>query len=533
MHSAKNPTIPLLILQDDFWGCKEQYHKYSNGFSHAFMEPSCNITFVETKRGSASLGMSPERYHQLAIYLPYIHWSDNKQQKAEAKALEAFHLAPESLKEEYEQSKKDPRTRLQSFALLDSGKHRHHPRRTLDQYYYRHGTDTKSRDSDQIVLHGTGGQKLLMVDQLWVFVTSPDTIFTFFPKNNPPKGAADLQDIDTDVTNSETAVNFEFADLQKCMQESLSGNKSKMKALFPNAFAMAANCLYFSVKVLMSKTDHDGFSVMQSFQEAMAVTKEEAVKLLDAFILNPRAADVNIDEELKLLRKAADLEDELGIIHHLFHEQLRVVKSFIHQIKRMDSITPNLGLRKAQSIARDTQDILKEYLNGIEQQQVVARDTWGFILHCIDLKQTGASLQEARVTRRIAITSQEEQKTNSKQSRTMMIFTVFTVVFLPLGFFTSLYGMNIKEWSGEETNISGKTAMLYMVLISAFIISIALTVAFRFNELRGFIFGQRPPARSPRDPEPGMGEERRGRHGDHEMAPLHERRDLRGGGLEV
>lgn len=38
----------------------------------------------------------------------------------------------------------------------------------------------------------------------------------------------------------------------------------------------------------------------------------------------------------------------------------------------------------------------------------------------------------------------------SSQNRSVMIFTTFTVIFLPLSFFTSLFGMNTLEWGGPN-----------------------------------------------------------------------------------
>lgn len=37
----------------------------------------------------------------------------------------------------------------------------------------------------------------------------------------------------------------------------------------------------------------------------------------------------------------------------------------------------------------------------------------------------------------------------SSQNLSVLIFTIFTVLFLPLSFFTSLFGMNTAEWGGD------------------------------------------------------------------------------------
>lgn len=42
----------------------------------------------------------------------------------------------------------------------------------------------------------------------------------------------------------------------------------------------------------------------------------------------------------------------------------------------------------------------------------------------------------------------------SSQNLSVMIFTIFTVIFLPLSFFTSLFGMNTLEWSNNYPSIS-------------------------------------------------------------------------------
>lgn len=68
----------------------------------------------------------------------------------------------------------------------------------------------------------------------------------------------------------------------------------------------------------------------------------------------------------------------------------------------------------------------------------------------------------------------------SSQNLSVMIFTIFTVIFLPLSFFTSLFGMNTFEWSGDptsayptlgfigEVSLPASVAMILATLIAAF-----------------------------------------------------------------
>ena len=89
-----------------------------------------------------------------------------------------------------------------------------HPRRSLDQFFYSSLPETSSRDRDQVLSKYTpknarGGKKMIIVDQLWLWlIETPDinsntpdkiktSIFTSFPRKEREAGAVerDLEDI--------------------------------------------------------------------------------------------------------------------------------------------------------------------------------------------------------------------------------------------------------------------------------------------------------------------------------------------------
>jgi len=427
-------------MSDDCWKNGERKHTCEKGFTYRYMHPSCN-----------TLWSSEQRSPQLVLYLPYLHWSKDEDQKEQARVLEAFHLH-ENLRNSYYQARNDPSRRLRIFSLADCDDDspdalRHHPRRTLDQFYY-HSIDTKARDNDQIVSYGT--EKLLMVDQLWVCVTSPDTIFTFFPQN-PVESDRD----------------YEFADLKKSLVHGLKQNSLTKDNFFcEDAFDMAAYCLYHAVAVLLDhRHSSSDLAVMRIFRNTLEKTSDDAVKAFDSFIINPDA-NLDVGYELKLLQKASDLRDELRILRHLFSEQRGVINKFLREVHR------RIYGKNAVSLAKRALTKLDEYDYEAKKHHDEADTIRDYILALLDLKQKGAGLEVARGT--------------AEQGRIMMIFTVFTIVFLPLSFFTSLYGMNIREWSGQRTNLAAKTAMVYMAPISTVVIFLALVVAF-FGKLRRLV----------------------------------------------
>ncbi|KAF8248762.1 hypothetical protein K440DRAFT_623787 [Wilcoxina mikolae CBS 423.85] len=234
---------------------------------------------------------------------------------------------------------------------------------------------------------------------------------------------------------------------------------------------MAAYCLYNAVTVLLNyRHSASGLAVMRIFRDTLEEAFDDAVKAYDAFIADPNS-NLGLDQELKKLQQASDLEDELRILRCLFLEQRKVIKRFIHELDRLRSIQPFYG-KNAVTMATLALTKLQEYDIEVMEHQKETIRVRNYIVELLDLKQKGAGLEVAQST--------------WNQGRTMMIFTVFTIVFLPLSFFTSLYGMNIREWSGVNTNPAGKIVMVFMVPISTVVIVLALVVAF-FEKIRGLV----------------------------------------------
>ena len=81
-------------------------------------------------------------------------------------------------------------------------------------------------------------------------------------------------------------------------------------------------------------------------------------------------------------------------------------------------------------------------------------------------------------------TSQEQTEWAADSSRSIMVFTVFTIIFSPLSFFASVLGINAREWSGVGTNRSLCNVFAYMVSMSFAVTVLALLLAFNGNVRR-------------------------------------------------
>ncbi len=71
----------------------------------------------------------------------------------------------------------------------------------------------------------------------------------------------------------------------------------------------------------------------------------------------------------------------------------------------------------------------------------------------------------------------------SSQNLSVMIFTIFTVIFLPLTFFTGLFGMNTSEWQDENVPSLGFIGSISLPA-SIVLIVVSLVAAFS-NRVQG------------------------------------------------
>lgn len=120
---------------------------------------------------------------------------------------------------------------------------------------------------------------------------------------------------------------------------------------------------------------------------------------------------------------------------------------------------------------------IKEYREQVDSMLSSARAAQTAFKELLDMKQKQANIVEAHLAR-------EQTVVAADQSRSVMIFTIFTIIFLPLSFFASVFGINAREWSGDSTNLGIHTIFVYMGCISLAVIVVALLVAFNKHTRR-------------------------------------------------
>ncbi|RYP15968.1 hypothetical protein DL765_005408 [Monosporascus sp. GIB2] len=354
-----------------------------------------------------------------------------------------------------------------------------HIRRTLDQYYFVTLEDTSQRDKDQVVYRGTrtGYTRVVMVDQLWLWILDDNTIITSFPRrwgrNKPdPSG------------------------VQKTLRERLETGKEEIKSIYHLALIIIDQCsrVFFDrTKPLDQRPE-----VMDLFASAIGNVTEMTAIAYDGFWRALRTENVgtknlNLNPEGVLFREAQDIAEELKIMKKIYTEQLKVVKDF----KR--HLFDPLGKDKQGEIA-----LLKQLLQEMTKIQAASNDGNAPSdgeepgVNAKKDKALEATLLEAEGTIELiesrqaeiqdledsALRTYQQQQTSIveakaalQQGRSIMALTIVTIFFLPLGFFAAFFGMNNAQIN-DASWMTLNEQLGYMFGLSSIVIMLSISIAF-------------------------------------------------------
>ncbi|KYK60808.1 hypothetical protein DCS_01946 [Drechmeria coniospora] len=526
------------LYGNDFWATRHTKGRHAQHYAY-FAKPGCYFTAPRTMSprhsvtSNAMLPASAEEPMYTCLFLPYLHF-DSYKRLIRRRDLILRRLDTGRSRPVPESVAKSDSLELQVvWEFLG-----HDPpvncRRTMDQYRYPSLRDTRSRDDDQMLYKltkertcaardqdrslygqtstaGSGSAKggrqsssasmgwrerlmgkngaddgddagssvlngnVLMVDQLWLWVIHSHTVLSFFPKreSDPIEGPlyqqADLRD---SIFNE---VNIDLG--RQC----------------ENALDLAALAALHAVSVLLDRSSHPDLEVFRIFEEAISVLNEKLTSSLKefrkvgfrdkAFDYEPvenkarsirarhkeegrRAEKENRDSTSALL-ELRDIEDELLTLLHLFERQSKVIASMNATYMRPElrELTVNGRAFLGEALKR-----LREYAHQADEMVQRVRATRDDYDKLLQMVQRQAQVDEVRLSRLHADLA-------SAQSRSVMIFTTFTVIFLPLTFFTGLFGMNTQEWGGGN-NLSLEEIGTIALPSSFLLVFLSLIIAF-------------------------------------------------------
>ncbi|MCJ1448381.1 MAG: hypothetical protein MMC23_008896 [Stictis urceolatum] len=479
-HHRSLPGLHKQVLLDQLWN---QHHNRSrHGSFHAqFVRPHFQALLPRHHHNTDEL-LSPSsatEEPQLALFFPYLHWDTFEAFKARCRVIKA-RSAQEDVKPISEEilSTKNLEHKLLWQHLLDS-RSPMHCRRTLDQYRYPALRSTEARDWDQVLYKKTktpdrpippakhdipsrlrarrakfqsrqlgksqDPPTMLTVDTLWLWVLS-DEVLTFAPKR-------ESIDEDPDLASC--------ADLNTSILHGVTG-PGKLKV--DDCFDLAALVVLSCITQLLDDTDHPNLQVFKIFEEYISELTEAHTEAFKDFKDNQVRNQSGYDNrrDLHNLLELRDISDELQTIKKLIEEQHALVNTmhskYESAINRVGKGTTGLRLLVE---ARKRLDIQSSQVKDMLDASTVAQASYEKLL---EMKQAQSSVLEAHASR--------------EQTRVVTVFTVITIIFSPLSFFTSLFGMNVSEWSGETSNPDLYIVLKIICSVSLGVILLAMLVGF-------------------------------------------------------
>ena len=263
---------------------------------------------------------------------------------------------------------------------------------------------------------------VLMVDALWLWILSDKTIITFAPPREP---LGDKDEGSFPHTNPFKAA-LRYA--------------NKPNSRIQDCFDLAALLVYNCVEALLKNTTESSLKVISKFDTFTSYFVERQAEAFRNFrdnlidkhgspyrkALHPTLdrKRLEIDVDLQNLLELRDVSDELSIIERLLVQQGEQVDRMTKRWERViNRRRGNYGIRRL----RRASMLLNTYKSAIKGLNINSNRAQEGYQVLINLKESHSSVQESQ--------------TASDQARVVNIFTLITIVFSPLSFFASIFGM--------------------------------------------------------------------------------------------
>lgn len=151
---------------------------------------------------------------------------------------------------------------------------------------------------------------------------------------------------------------------------------------------------------------------------------------------------LDITGETKLLREVKDINDELGIIQKLFEVQARVLQEVDKAFESMEEMFKDdkdiHQIRKAKLLICDQARFRDHAIKEIEGMAKKAHIIYANTKDLLNLEQLRAQSIEAWFARSRA-------ESTARQGQTIMVFTIVTVIFLPMSFIAAFFAIDITD----------------------------------------------------------------------------------------
>lgn len=178
-------------------------------------------------------------------------------------------------------------------------------------------------------------------------------------------------------------------------------------------------------------------------------------------------------------RRLEDLAFSIGVETTLFSQ----IKDIIDELEcidyilgRQDDVVRTLTRSQKSRSMRTVSDIVKERRHTWAGIAETAKVAYTEIQAQMDLKQKQSSLAEAR-------TSRYQVEDSARHGRIMLLFTVVTIIFLPLSFLATWFGMNLEGSDSGQLKLGIIAAVIFPISILIAVVALIFAFSQRSRDL--------------------------------------------------
>jgi Mg2+ and Co2+ transporter CorA len=355
----------------------------------------------------------------------------------------------------------------------------------MDQYYYSRMKDTTRRDNDQVVSRQTGlqeegifaikevpsppsdGPKMIMVDQLWLSLWVVEqrkllpggrerwsllssAVLTSFPHTSYPRSRSGFPSL------------YRTADVRQKVLERLEQYEDEGTY---RACSLVSSILSASILGTLSVRQDWSLDFLELFREAIGEAAEKQDNFFRNFDRSMRSGRKPLGveqrrEEIKLGLELADIVDELNMLRQLLDTQMDVLRKAIDKLYEIlldGTYCVDVIHTEMKRIRAELMDVHSLQINRMldDSERVQKR-----LMDLLDLQQKEQNIYEAQranqqalFTAKHALSAEDQADATNAQSQILFIFTLVTIVFLPLSFITSYFGLfNVNNPEGGNVN---------------------------------------------------------------------------------
>ncbi|EEH10557.1 serine/threonine-protein kinase ripk4 [Histoplasma capsulatum G186AR] len=411
-----------------------------------------------------------------------------------------------------------------------------HLRRTLDQYFYAHLTDTAARDRGQVVyrytLKNSAEPKIFMGHDHFSHGKMKDKnknesgFMLGWVTGKKPKSGFSRKDshIRTERWRA-SVINEERHHRSPASSNGGSSIEKKRLALLKrdplnvhqmilshiglktrdplrSAHDLAQLITGFCICLFDEYQVPDEYQFFDFFERSIGAVIDQETQCFEDFAnrlarsslrITPSSEVFSISAETKLLVEIKDIIDELGILHMILSDQTIPIEEFSKYL--VEHKKPKNANPSDDHSSPVRFPVLEGHLYRVEKMQRLANQTSKALYNLLDLKQKQNNVSEALSARKQAENASQQARATKdlterglenadlarqqadesiRQGRTVLVFTVVTIIFLPLSFMAAFFAINIDSF---PWNKGDKLPMDY-VLRYMFSISGAISIPF-------------------------------------------------------